>query len=422
MKGGSSRWALTSARWLFLVYVVFLPIVRPLNFRYLGIHILLTDVIFAAALAFWILSFRHRRLVLDRRYAAFVGAFLVALVVSAIFSIEPFKSAVKLAGVLYLVAISLVTIDLIRDADFLKRLTFAWLTGTLVTLLGTIAGVTGYYLGYSTMATNFFLFHSGSLPVGNYPRVMSFFENPNMTANYLNISIMMFLAAGRVGWLSIRTSILAALSIFGATFFAISAGLGGLILSVSLWIAFAVSGVNRYLRGAVLVGGFLIAFLAVASSAIAPVARESPYTSTIPFTEVRIEPSVRSLVWMNAIERGMEYPLLGRGTGTDAAEVRYVVLSGQRQILRDAHQAWLNVFGQAGLFGLIAFIGLGFYLFSICRFRLPSESVRHTFLVASSCAFAGAFLLQNLFGSFEDARHLWVLIGMVVGLNRVSED
>ncbi|HEX6279863.1 MAG TPA: hypothetical protein VFZ49_07575 [Pyrinomonadaceae bacterium] len=414
--------ALKSARWLFLAYVVLLPIVRPLNFRYLGIHILLTDVIFAAALAFWILSFRHRRPVLDRRYAAFVGAFLVALVVSAIFSIEPFKSAVKLAGVVYLIAISAITIDLIRDADYLKRLTIAWLIGTLITVLGTIAGVTGYYLGYDTLSTNFFLFHSGSLPVGNYPRVMAFFENPNMTANYLNVSIMLVLAAGRVGWFSLRTSLLAALSIFGAALFTISAGLGGLILSVSLWIAFAFSGVNRYLRGAVLVGGFLIAFLAVLSSSIAPVARESPHTTTIPFIDVRIEPSVRSLVWTNALERGMEYPLLGRGTGTDAAEVRYVALSGQRQILRDAHQAWLNVFGQAGLVGLLAFIALGVYLVSICRFRISSESVQAVFLAACSCAFVGAFLLQNLFGSFEDARHLWVLIGMMVGLNRPSTD
>jgi O-antigen ligase len=156
--------------------------------------------------------------------------------------------------------------------------------------------------------------------------------------------------------------------------------------------------------------------LAFVSTTVSPITRQNENTVTIPIIEKRIEPSVRVLLWKNSIHRAVEYPILGRGTGTDAAFLRYQVVSGQDQLLRDAHQAWLNVLGQAGILGLAAFVALCVYLISICRFRIDATNERSTMLVACSCAFLGAFLFQNLFGSFEDARQLWVLIGMLVGL------
>ena len=414
----STGFYLKSARWLFLIYIAFLPIVRPLNFRYLGIHILLTDLIFAAALVLWILSFRTRSPITDRKLLTFCGAFLGALFVSAVFSTETGKSFVKLFGAFYLTAVALMTVDLVQDPKSLKRIVFAFLLGTLLTIFGTLAGLLGYYLGFDSAESNFFLFHFGSLPVGNYPRVMSFFENPNMTANYLNISIMMILGARRVGWLSLRASLAAASGVFISALFAISAGLGGLIMSGALWITFSIKGLNRKLRAAVLFSGLLVGVLALVSTAIAPSTREDRNAVSVLLTEFRAEPSVRYLVWVNAIERGMEYPLIGRGTGTDAANVRYTAPSGQKQLLRDAHQAWLNIFGQAGIIGLATFVALCVYLISVTRFRFLSGSIQETLLVACSCSFVGAFLLQNLFGSFEDARHIWLLVGMIVGLAR----
>ncbi|MEQ1763962.1 MAG: O-antigen ligase family protein [Pyrinomonadaceae bacterium] len=411
---------LTAARWLMLLYVMVLPIVRPLDTRLLGIHVFTTDLIFAAAFLFWMLSLVKRRPMMNLRFLGSALAFLLALTVSAAFSTEPQKSVVKLVGVFYLIAVSVVIADLVQDVGFLKRLTYAWAVGAVITILGTAAGAVGFYLGYDSMATNFFLFHAGSLPVGHYPRVMAFFENPNMTANYLNVAVMLVLGGGRVGWLSKRISAILAALLFGSAMFTISPGIGGMVLSVGLWVSLVVFANDKRKKWLVFGGCVAVALIALISTTISPITRENENTFTVSIIEKRIEPSVRVLVWKNSIDRALEYPILGRGTGTDAAKLRYQVVSGQNQMLLDAHQAWLNIFGQAGVVGLIAFIALCINLLSICRFRTDGATERSTLLAACSCAFVGAFLFQNLFGSFEDARQLWVLIGMLVGLAGTS--
>lgn len=406
-----------AARWLILLYVAILPIVRPLDTRILGIHVFATDIIFAAAFFCWVFSCLHRPPLIERRYMVFAGAFSLALTTSAIFSTESQKSLVKLIGVFYLIAVSIVVADLVRDLDFLKQLSFAWVAGASITILGTVAGFVGFYLGFDSMASNFFLFHSGSLPPGNYPRVVAFFENPNMTANYANIALMIVIAAGRIGWLPKRLVWLIAALLLAATILAISPGLGGMLLSIGLWGFFAVLSSEQKLRWLVAAGTVGAALIIFVSTTISPVTRRADQGITIPIIGRQIEPSVRFLVWKDSITRGLEYPMLGRGTGTDAAHLRYDVISGQRQLLRDAHQAWLNIFGQAGFVGLAAFAALCWYLFSICRFRIGDGSEVRLMLVGCSCAFVGAFLYQNLSGSFEDARQIWVLIGMIVGLS-----
>lgn len=408
---------LIAARWLMLLYVAAVPIVQPLDTRILGIHVYATDVIFAAAFLFWLASIRDRKPALDQRYLAFVGAYFLAFVISAVFSIDPQRSILKLGGVFYLIAVSAVVADLVQDDRFLKHLTYAWIFGAVITIVGTLAGLLGFFLGYDSMATNFFLFHAGSLPAGNYPRVKAFFENPNMTANYINVAAMVVLGAERIGWLSRRNSIALTVLLFGSTILTISAGIGGLILSIGLWTSFAGLQNGNKRRQLILGACAVIAFFAYLSTAVSPISRDNEYAVTVPVIEKRIEPSVRFLLWKDSIVRGMHYPIFGRGTGTDAAYLKYEVVSGQTQVLRDAHQAWLNVFAQAGVIGLGAFIALCGYLFSVCKFRLRETSERAAMLAACSCAFVGAFLFQNLFGSYEDARHLWVLIGMLVGLS-----
>ena len=103
----SKRPLLTAARWLMLIYVAALPIVRPLDTRILGVHVFATDLIFAAAFLFWLASGLTRKPWFDRKYAGFGGAFFLTFVVSAVFSTEPQRSLLKLTGVFYLLAVLL---------------------------------------------------------------------------------------------------------------------------------------------------------------------------------------------------------------------------------------------------------------------------------------------------------------------------
>ena len=118
---------------------------------------------------------------------------------------------------------------------------------------------------------------------------------------------------------------------------------------------------------------------------------------------------LRILTWISAFETFLHYPLTGRGLGLDAAAVFYTSVNG-RQFLFDAHQLWLNIAAQQGLAGLISIIFLTVWFFK----RSLSLDVRGAPLkTALGIGFITAFVYQGLGGSFEDARHLWVLLGIL---------
>lgn len=99
----------------------------------------------------------------------------------------------------------------------------------------------------------------------------------------------------------------------------------------------------------------------------------------------------------------------------DAASVSYLSVNGQ-QYLGDAHQLWLNIAAQQGLVGLIAILFLTVWFF---RKSLPLNINEFPLKTALGLGFIGTFIYQGLGGSFEDARHVWVLIGL---LGSISED
>jgi putative inorganic carbon (hco3(-)) transporter len=206
--------------------------------------------------------------------------------------------------------------------------------------------------------------------------------------------------------------------------FTLSPGIGGLLLSAGVWLWANHSFDERktYARAA-LIAGFLGAVLFFASSLISIDTANTNRDFALPFTEQKFEPSVRVLVWESSLKTISENPFFGKGTGTYVAGVKYVSLSGGLQFLTDAHNVWLNLGGQLGLFGLLAFGLLTFYLVKKCRFYLADNAENSRVVLALSCAFLGAFLYQGLNGSYEDARHLWVLFALLAsfGLRNFKE-
>ncbi len=404
--------------WLFCGYVVLLPIVRPLSVARDGVLIQFADIFFLLIFLIWLGGVLIRRIEFPHSPLVFaVGILLAAFVVSTVFSAEPFKSSLKLIGVFYLAAIALVAGSVSRDPAAFRLIVFSWLTGTAAVVLGTFSGLAAFLLGSVDPGTNFFLSHQGSLPAGNYPRIRSFFENANMMANYLNVSSLFALMAGAFGWLR---SLLVALLIAGisfAAFFTLSPGIGGIFLSVAIWIWATRLNTTRLYRNSAFVAGSLLAAFIFLSTVVSPASFFGEKGKLMPVSDWHFQPSVRVSVWNDSIRRGINSPFLGRGTGADAANIYYRTVSGQGQLIRDAHNAWLNIFGQTGLIGLAAFLYFSFIVWRMCRFDIHQVHKDAVVLVGLSCAVVGAFFYQNLFGSYEDARHLWVLIGMLAAVS-----
>lgn len=406
-------------RWLFLLLVVSLPLVRPFAIDIRGLQVPATDFIFIAVFVLWLIALLRgeTRFETSKLYF-FLGIYAVALTVSTIFSTEPQRSILKLPGEFYLLSLAILTFNLVRDEKFFRRTTYAWLLGTMLTVLASLTGFVLFYLGLKTQSANYFLSHIGSLPEGNYPRIQALFANPNMLANYLNVSLMFAVVAGKNGWLGKISARVVQTGIWFAGVWSLSPGLGGMLLSIGIWCWADLRQKKRFaLSKLCLASALFFAVVIFASTLVSPDTGNTQRDLSMPFTERKLEPSVRVLVWENAWQRFVEHPLVGRGTGTNAAQFQYQTISGTNQLLLDAHNMWLNVLGQTGLFGIAAFSALVFYLILRCRFRFPILDNRNFIHLALSSAFVGAFLYQGLSGSFEDARHLWILFGMLAGIS-----
>jgi O-antigen ligase len=389
-----------TARYLFLASLATLPVVRLLSIPIGGLTIQISDFLFLFCfLAFVISVIGGQHPIKVHRAFIYIAIYWSALLLSAIFSEDQSKSLLKMFGETYLFLLGFVAAELCRDGKFMKRAVGAWLTGTTVAVIGSLAGLALFYLGLKTQLANPFLSHFGSLPAGDYPRIRGFFANANMMANYMNFSIMLVLAASGLGMLRGAQRIILKVGAIIASVLTLSPGLGGVALSLGLWT-------GRRSRMFAIVGVLIAGFFVVASL----VSGDTKNTDLGLSVGGRvIEPSVRVLVWDSALGTIASNPLLGRGVGIDPANLHYEAVNGDKQHLRDAHNIPVNVAGQAGLLGLAAFAAFAFFTARWIRQNAAHNEVT----LALALGVVGAFYYQGLTGSFEDARHLWVALGMM---------
>lgn len=407
---------------LFLLLIFSLPFVHPVNPILLGLRVTITDFLFLAVFIFWLISLlvKQTKLKISKLYI-FLGLYAFSLSLSSVFSISPKQSFFKLLAEFYLIFLAVLTFNLVENLKFFKKVVFVWLSATFLTFLASLAGFVMFYLGFKTTENNIFLYHFGTLPGGNYPRLQALFANANMLCNYLNVSLIFAALAGKLGWLK---SVFIWILYFGICFSAvltISPGMGGLLLSLGVFYSrFYFSEEKGNFGFALLSAGILGAILFFGASLISVDTPNTNQDFSIPFVAQKFEPSVRVLVWENVFQNNANNLFIGRGTGMNVAGLYYTVLSGEPQYLTDAHNVWLNQFGQLGILGLIIFVSLCWYVLKNCRFKLTEFNEKTVSLLALSCCFLGAFLYQSLNGSFEDARHLWVLFGLLVAVKEMK--
>ena len=404
-------------KWLYLILIVSLPLVRPFNAVIFGLQIPATDFIFIPVFIFWLLAIVRRETAIKfDKFYFFIGLYGIALTVSSFFSIQPQHSFFKLLGEFYLFGLAILTFNLAREISFFKQILFAFLIGTCLTILAVIAGFILFYLGYKTQDNNYFLSHFGSLPAGNYPRIHALFANANMMCNFLNVSLMLTILAAKLKWIKKSWAIILQIGIWFAAIFTFSAGLGGMCLSLGIWYWTVLKSEQKLFWSKIALTFAIVSAVSIfGATLISPDTNNTTQDFSLPFINKKLEVSVRVLVWENALETFRQFPLSGKGTGADAVFLPYETLSGNRQILLDAHNNWLNILAQLGLLGIIAFVLLNSYLTTKCTLQLNQSDEQTYVHLALSCAFLGAFLYQGLSGSFEDARHLWILFGLLVG-------
>lgn len=382
--------------------VVALPLMKPA----IAGPVLLPDLAFLLLIAAIAFDWARERIE-PRPETAFLvlAVYVAALAPSILASPDPGQSAFKLATTGYLAALAAATLIAARDPAVLKRAVLAWLgiTGALVLLA--LASIAAFAVTPGNALYAYASFHLGTLPPGHYPRLALTFLNANMACNYLAVSLGLLFVAKREAWLSPGSARLLGAGIFLAALTTLSPGLGGiaLVLGTGIWLL-------RESRLALVAGG-AIALAALFVAAFTPIVHPTaPFTFTVLGTDIVLAPSGRFLVWSAALDTFLSHPLIGNGIGADPLTVHYADPSGFMQVLTDAHNVILSIAAQTGLVGLAGLALLITFAVKLGRSNRIALGLSLTFL--------NAFLYQGLTGAFEDTRHLWVLLGLLMAAAR----
>ena len=398
----------------FLLLVFSLGFAQP-AFRIAGYPIPITDFIFIGTFGIWIATVL---LGITRfhwnRFYVFLLVYLASMMLSTIFSGDIKQSLIKLVGEFLLLGLALLTINVVRSLDSFRMTIFAWLSATAFACVISVATMLLFYIDRDNFLLNYTLSHYGTLPPGNYPRVRGSFLNANMLSNYLNVGTVFLLAAHKLKWVGPKVFVFLLSLFLAANFLTISFGIGGVFLCLGLWVWMdRVENDRRRMARTSLTLGLLVSCAFLLSLLVAPATNPLAEFQTEIFG-VQIHSSERVSAWLDALRTINENPAVGRGLGLNAVEAYSYDASGNLHMVSDAHQVWLNFGAQTGTIGLLA-IGILTMLLFLRSLPLAFRGLPHDILrVACGLAFIGAFMYQGLGGSYEDARHLWVLFGLLV--------
>ncbi|MDP8993847.1 MAG: O-antigen ligase family protein [Pseudomonadota bacterium] len=403
------------------LFALSLPLANP-SVPLLGYRVIAADFLFVALAAAWAatLAAGRTRFIWDRSYLL-IAAYFAAVAASAVASEAPRTSAAKMLTQLYLVALPVLAINLVRDTAGLKALLRWWLAGTAIVALVAAASLLLFLAAPESPLLAYSRFHLGTLPPGDYPRLRMTFANANMACNYLSVSLAMLLAARRLGWLGRSSFLWLVAGVLLAAAFTISPGLGGIALVIGLWLWLTLR--QRALARLALAAGAGAALLFLLAAAVTPYLHPTaPFLIELPLVEATIAPSGRLMLWIDAVRAFAADPLLGRGIGVYPVLVQYLSPSGHLQTLADAHNSFLNIAAQAGIVGLAALLALTVHVMRRAGpLRLAPDGA-NALRLALGLGFLSAFVYQGLTGSFEDARHLWLLVGLIAAADRIERD
>ncbi len=404
---------LKAEQWLYVLFVLTLPFAAQINI--FGAPMQLSDLLFLAAAFVWAISFAAKRE--NFRFSwfyLFLAAYAIAVTLSTITSVDPSQSSVKLAGKFYLLGIAILTFNIVTSIGMLKRVMLVWLLGAGIVLLFSLFGIILFYAGLRDASQNFVVHQGyGSLPPGNYPRIEGLFSYPAIFCNFLAVTWMFLLVLWSNGWLRPRGCWLFAAALFIVDALTLTPGLGGIFLVTGYFLHEKLKAESKQIFGRLaFVSGLLItvAFLFVTS-----VSLFSNDASGTRITQ-NIEPSARVHVWQTSLETFLHDPLLGRGPGMPIANVEFTDPSGDLHRLTDAHNTYLSVLAETGLLGFLTFMSIvGVATVALIRWQAETGSYK-TIRLCLLLAMLDAFFYQSLTGSYEDTRHLWVLIGVIMAV------
>lgn len=242
-----------------------------------------------------------------------------------------------------------------------------------------------------------------------------------MLANYLTISVAVLAICSEKGLASLKRCLVARFSVTIAAFFALTPGFGGFLLAAGLLLALRwrkQGGIvaAKAAKAAAIAGGLLLTSAAIVTPIINA---HAPFLIPLPGL-IPLAPSVRLLAWIDAVQNFVQSPLFGLGVGTAAVDVRFTLPSGDAAFVTDAHNMFLNIAAQCGLVGIAGLMVLIIGIWWVGFRGRPGTDRANLISYKLTLGLLCAFVLEGLVGSFEDARHIWVVIGLILSASMLE--
>lgn len=408
------------ARAALLVFVFTLPFAKH-GVSIAGLSATPSDAAFLITAALAAIALLRGEIIV-RRSALFaiLAYYLVAISLSLLVSDTFGQGAVKFASQLYLLSLPPLAYALIDDRDDLRRLLRTWLAATAVVTIIAAVTLILFFTGIDPRHIAYALHGFGTLPPGPYPRLEATFSHPAMLCNYLTVSLVILIACRDQTWIGRAPALMLAALILLSAAFTITPGLGGIALVIGIALYRHFRRTAHLLALASLSAAGIAAAAFVLAATVTPLIHPSaPFLVHLPGLDAPLAPSVRLMAWIDAARSITRAPLFGAGPSVDPIAVAYVAPSGIRHVVTDAHNVYLNVAMHIGLVGLSAILLLVWWVArQVGRIWRAPQSTGDWL----AFAWLNAFAYQGLTGSYEDARHLWLLLGLMIAAYRVDRD
>lgn len=421
--GISSRINRLNRRLLYL-FLFSLAFMRP-QFNWEGLGIVPSDVLAASTggLVLASVALRWRRWRWDNMFGLLIAYFL-AMVLSAFSAEDPLTTFLpRLLGEAYLLFLPALIFNVLESPTDIRNACLAWIMGvgavTVLAVWALLATVTASQNPIVLEMQHRF----GSLPLGPFVRFRLAYENPNMLGAYLSASAMLVLLALTYQWIPRRMGIVLLCGVFLSLTMTFSAGIGAALLGGGIWAWLHLRvGRRKVLGVALLYSGIGAGLAFIFAQLVTPLPYPNPaFAFAAPGGDFALYPSSRLRVWIDASATFLTHPLTGIGIGKSVADVWFEEPGGYVAWLRDAHNVMLNIAAQCGAIGVFAF---GAIMVAIWR-RSAVPAAHDKVLPSPSVALGLGVMLvlayQGIGGSFEDARFVWAMVGLLLVASHLSQ-
>ena len=293
-----------------------------------------------------------------------------------------------------------IAIDHFRDRKLIKKFFYVFISS-------------GMLVGLSVLSQKLFGFEflrdRSMLSIG----VTGPFENPNSLGAYLVCCLPAFIAI--VGWKWKKKTIVYLVLLVCV------------ILLASILLAFSRGGWLGFLIGILMliVLGKRKKFpVLILSAFLSTLFLFPPFIKRIMFSFSLFGDSQRYIIWQGAIDMIKENPFLGKGLGTfmDYSS-QYVPSMGAYY----AHNCYLQIWAESGIFTLIAFLALaGFIVYRGIRISLRNKQDEFGILLAGLTSGIFGFLVVSFFDtqlySLQLSVLFWTILGVTVSVQHILLD